>query len=257
MSWIPIMQTVLNNLYCGTIKILPKDVMLAKHRPIRLYKIYLPNFEPSLYRFEHLLSISEKERANRYHFEKDRNRFIICRVFLKNLLAEELGVDVLNIEIGYLPNKKPFLPSHPTLYFNLSHSNEMALVAISSRKVGVDLEKMENANNYFGIIPTIFSSNEIVLFNKSDDKNRKFFESWTRKEAIVKTIGSGITDDLKSIPVTDGCHNIKKDILGDIKNLVTLSFHIDNQYIGSLSYEGEYQNSFDRLSFTDLPILNF
>ncbi|UWX56077.1 hypothetical protein NYZ99_07150 [Maribacter litopenaei] len=100
----------------------------------------------------------ERLRAGRYHFDADRNRFIISRSFLKILLAKEIGLNATEVKIEKNSFDKPYLPSHPSLYFNISHSGDFILIIIGDKKVGIDIEKI-NHTRTFQIYSLLFSAN--------------------------------------------------------------------------------------------------
>lgn len=248
----------MNNLHCATIQI-PKtkaefqNLGNESNLGIKIFKIFIPDYVHCITSLIENLDNEERLRAGRYHFEADRNKFIISRSFLKILLAKEIGLIASEVQIVKDSFDKPYLPTHPNLYFNISHSGDFILIIIGDKKVGIDIEKINYTQDYSDIIPTIFNKYEIDELLVSANKTLTFFKFWTRKEAIVKAIGSGITNDLKSIPVTDGAHLVSYEILSPKSQFAILSFDVDENHVGALAFEGIYKNSVERLYFSQLP----
>lgn len=136
-----------------------------------------------------LLSPDERERAARFVFERDRRRYTAARGTLRRLLGAELGVDAAAIEFRYGPNGKPFIDE--PLHFNVSHSEEWALVALSTDGlVGCDVESVRPLPD---LVSRWFAPSECELILPSGDREALFFRYWTLKEAVLKGIGSGLT----------------------------------------------------------------
>lgn len=156
------------------------------------------------------LSVDEVERANRYHFEKDKNRFIAARGILRNILRNYVGMNADKIQFEYAPNGKPLLQNNPgsaTVSFNLSHSGAFALYAVTlHRRVGIDIEKIRQDVDVPEIARRFFSEAENSSLEQTP-KNRLhelFFQYWTRKEAFLKAIGAGISFPMEKVEVSAG-----------------------------------------------------
>jgi 4'-phosphopantetheinyl transferase len=153
-----------------------------------------------------LLSHDEQLRAKRFHFERDRGRFIVARGILRILLGSHLGITPAKVAFGYTKNGKPFVADHAgQIHFNISHSSERALYAISNRcALGVDIEHMNRDIDYANLAERFFSRREhaeLQLIPESDRK-RAFFACWTRKEAVIKATGEGLSLPLDQFEVT-------------------------------------------------------
>jgi 4'-phosphopantetheinyl transferase len=154
------------------------------------------------------LSADELERAHRFHFERDQNSFIAARGVLRTTLGVYLGVEAALVEFTYGPHGKPALAASSTdtdLTFNLSHSEDLALVALTrGRPIGVDIERMKPFAEVADVPPSIFSPRELTEFRtlSPDDQQASFFNAWTRKEAFVKATGSGFSMSVKEVEVT-------------------------------------------------------
>ena len=90
---------------------------------------------------------------------------------------------------------KPYLKDYPNLFFNLSHTDNLILIAIANSHVGVDVEKNERNADKEAIIKHFFSEKEQQSFFSQPDEQRQlgFVKGWTRKEAILKATGEGLS----------------------------------------------------------------
>jgi 4'-phosphopantetheinyl transferase len=158
--------------------------------------------------FSATLSPEEKERANKFKFEKHRNQFIAGRGALRAILGQYLSAGPAGLRFDYSTNGKPTLAKEfagTGIHFNLAHSEEMALVAITRLgAVGVDVEGVRPVKNVDELVARFFSPRENSLFQKmpDDEKPVAFFNLWTRKEAMLKATGEGITRSLSLVEVS-------------------------------------------------------
>lgn len=150
-----------------------------------------------------LLSPDELERADRFVFPKDRRKFTLARGALRRVLAARLGARPAELRFRYEEHGKPALLDHP-LVFNLSHSGERAVIAISSGpRVGVDVEAARADLDHAGVARYTYSPAEIEAYFAlpPDLRVRGFFRCWTSKEAFVKTLGLGFSFPLHDFDV--------------------------------------------------------
>jgi len=155
-----------------------------------------------------VLSPDELARARRFHFEEDRSRFSRCRSALRSLLAEYLSIPAAEVRFEYQPNGKPQLATvqnQRALEFNVSHSGNLALIAVSSeRRLGVDIEKIRADVDTVALAERFFSRRERAGLQALADHLRvpAFYACWTRKEAFLKATGSGLSFPLADFSVT-------------------------------------------------------
>lgn len=205
---------------------------------IVIYTIYLPNFMDMKSDLSQFLNSIELKRVKRYYKEIDKDRFIIYRSILKLILAAYTKLNIKNIYLDYDFNKKPYLASHPWLHFNISHSEDFATIAVSRKKVGLDIEYMSKDFNFTSMLPDVFSDNETKIIENANDKNNTFYTLWTRKEAFVKALGKGIDEDFKYIPCLDGEHNLDFSLIKNSQNWQVRSFDLEDDYLGAIAFEG-------------------
>mgnify|MGYP000051743839 CR=1 FL=1 len=89
-----------------------------------------------------ILTADEKATARRYRFAKDQQRYIAARGNLRQILGHYLNEPAATVAIDYTSFEKPFLAAHPELHFNVSHSHELGVIVLSTKPVGVDIERV-------------------------------------------------------------------------------------------------------------------
>ena len=145
------------------------------------------------------LSADERCRATRFALARDRQRYVTCRAGLRRLLAVRLDCDPRAIEFSYGEFGKPALASAASaLRFNVSHCGDIALFAFAQDfEVGVDLEALRTEEDADRIAREMFSPEEWLAYSEQvpRDRPRAFFDCWTRKEALAKALGSGLTSE--------------------------------------------------------------
>ena len=155
-----------------------------------------------------VLSPDEIARANRFHFEKDRRRFIRCRSALREILAAYIAIPAAEIRFEYLAAGKPQLAAEQNRYalqFNLSHSGSMALIAVGREQLlGVDIETIRRDVDTDALAERYFSTRERAALRALPDHLRlaAFYACWTRKEAFLKATGDGLSFPLADFSVT-------------------------------------------------------
>ncbi len=149
------------------------------------------------------LSDDEGARAGRFVFERDRNRFTVGRGRLREILGRELSRAPAALRFTYSENGKPALAGAGDVRFNLSHSEGVAALALARAfELGVDVEFVRPLKE--DVAERFFSRREIEQLAglAADDQLPGFYRCWTRKEAIVKAIGEGLSRPLDSFDVS-------------------------------------------------------
>ncbi|HQS50272.1 MAG TPA: 4'-phosphopantetheinyl transferase superfamily protein [Daejeonella sp.] len=189
---------------------------------------------------ENILSKDELLKAARFLHSKDRASFVSRRAALRILLSRYTDISPSRIEFIAGKNKKPELRSElNTIRFNVSHSSELILIAISDTEIGVDIERIEPSFNYSDILRHSFSEQEINHIKQAADSRDFFFRLWTRKEALAKASSKGLDDELRNIPCLDGWHNVNEELIRLSGSWQLQSFNIDHEYIASIACPAE------------------
>jgi len=157
-----------------------------------------------------LLAPDELTRAKRYHFNRHQRRFTIAHAMIRLILARYCSVPARKLVFDQNKHGKPLLVNAPELQFNLSHSGNMALLAVGSDyPLGVDLEFFA-ARPYEGIGSHMFSlaENQALKAVPTGLKPLAFFHMWAQKEALIKACGLGLSYptqqfDVPALPSTN------------------------------------------------------
>jgi len=152
-----------------------------------------------------LLSQDERDRADRFVFDRDRHAYMAARSALRTLLGQYLGCPPHQVAFAYGPHGKPFLSGQSRLRFNLSHSGSMALCAFTyEHEIGADIEYVDENVNDEAIAKRFFSRDEVaaLMSYEPDQRPNVFFSIWTRKEAFIKALGEGLTHPLDTFTVS-------------------------------------------------------
>ncbi len=175
---------------------------------VQLWRVDLEAIRSHESSWQELLSSDETNRAARFHFAADRQRFIASRAWLRTILAAFLVAEPSELNFSYSKNEKPFLGSahaESGITFNVSHSGGIALYAFARRRqIGVDVEQIRRDFDVESIAHRFFSASEQkqLAALPGSEKVDAFFRCWTRKEAYIKAIGEGLSLPLSQFDVS-------------------------------------------------------
>lgn len=164
-------------------------------------RILIPGKVEKLYE---CLPQERKVLVDRARNENVRRKRIYTGAFLQYVLADELGVSMYSLRYCYNQWGKPELEGHD-LFFNLSHSGEYVVLAISDSPVGIDVE--HKTKGYDVLAKRCFCPEEyedIMSAGKEEERQHCFLEYWTKKEAYIKCLGEGMRIPLNSFSVQEG-----------------------------------------------------
>lgn len=150
-----------------------------------------------------LLTREERARAERTREGWAREEFVVGRGCLRALLGAVLGRPGSEVAIGVGTHGKPWVEG---VSFNVAHSRGEVLIALSGEgAVGVDVEWLDPGIEAMEIAQGAFAPGEVAAIAAADDRVGAFYRCWTRKEAVVKAHGQGLTLDLKGFVIeTEG-----------------------------------------------------
>ena len=186
---------------------LPKAVELP-FGIVNIWFVEIDRFGSVVQPLSGIISSDERERAERFHFERDRKRFVAARVFLRRILGKSLGVEPHCVSFQYGPFGKPALGEEfkdSPVRFNVSHSHGCAIYAVTlGREVGVDLEYIRPLDDLSALADRNFSvdENNGLRSLPAQDRLDGFFDCWTRKEAFLKATGDGLSFPLDKFDVS-------------------------------------------------------
>lgn len=184
----------------------PKNLTLGNH-DVHVWRAALDVPTDYLQQMVKTLSADEQQRADRFYFDRDRQRFIIGRGLLRTILGRYLGIEPSRVQFCYEARGKPVLAdvdNKDRLRFNLSHSQGLALYAIAcDREIGIDIEQIRPFPNAEDIAKRFFSVRESTEISTlpPEQQQTAFFKTWTCKEAYLKATGDGLAGSLDQVEV--------------------------------------------------------
>lgn len=167
-----------------------------------LYCLILDNdlFDEKTANLIKYVSLNRQKKIMNYHFSVDRKLSLYAALLTRYSIANTYSIDFRSLRFNTTSTGKPFLESNPDLHFNFSHTRSAILCGVSSSgEVGVDIEKVMEPP--YEILSHSFHPAEIQMLSSLPDKEKAafFFTIWTQKEAILKSKGLGITQDLTAL----------------------------------------------------------
>lgn len=225
----------------------PKDPQLESDA-IHVWRASLDCESSVLHYLESLLAQDEQSRAARFIFQRDRNRFVAARGILRTILGAYIQRPAADLRFRYESEGKPALrliEGEPSIRFNLSHSQDLAVYAVSNqREVGIDVEAIRSNIAEDEIAGRVFSAPELAEFHSlpPELQNLGFFHCWTRKEAYIKARGSGMGIPLDSFEVslTPGQPEVLRSV--DSSRWSLRSLQPAPGYVGAVVGEGKEWN---------------
>ncbi|MGB0909642.1 MAG: 4'-phosphopantetheinyl transferase family protein [Nitrospirales bacterium] len=224
----------------------PQDITLPPDH-VHIWKANLSPPQPQLAHLQTILSADEQARAQRFRFSKHRKAFVTARGLLRLILSRYLNTSPRALSFAQEAHGKPYLlsPTTPPFSFNISHSNDMALFAVTLKNlVGIDIEYHRKKVNVPSLIQRICSTEEkeILMALSPTEQKRGFFACWTRKEAYVKATGKGITIPFTTITVSlppSPCVELRHIEDDEDISLWTLSdIQVSPRYTAALAIKG-------------------
>jgi 4'-phosphopantetheinyl transferase len=163
---------------------------------VHVWGFVLDTEDADLARATHLLSSDEQERANRLVHESHRRQFVVAHASLRVVLSRYCGKAPRELIIRKTESGKPFLPLHPSIRFNLTHSHGRGLIAIAKdREVGIDLEQIGRRVDVERLARRFLSREDQEFIERGEplQQDERFLRVWVAREALFKAEGTGIT----------------------------------------------------------------
>lgn len=181
------------------------------------------------------LSKEESLRSERIIKTSDRQKYIIRKAILREILSLYFTTDKQDISYDKNPFGKPYCIRPSICRFNLSHSKDVVTYIISDKyEVGIDIEYKGKERSFVEIAKTCFTKDESYQVEISENKSAVFYKIWTAKEAVLKADGIGLMGGIKSINVAD---IIKQ-------NETIVNFRKSIYLINNIDYTGKYTISY-------------
>lgn len=187
------------------------------------------------------LSADEHARASRFAFERDRQRYRAAHAQLRGLLGHATGSTPASLRFSESPHGKPRLEAEGAPAFNLSHSADVGAFALTaSGEIGVDIEVLHRVDDLEALSERCFTRAEQVELDRCGGdpgaRDLLFLQGWTRKEACLKAVGSGLALEPASFEagLAPSPREVRLAWDGDVFQLAVLSFrHVDT--IGAIA----------------------
>ncbi len=216
------------------------DSPVLRRGEIHLYRCRLSRVPAES--FVATLSAQEQERAERFQRDQLRHRFVASHVFLRHILAACTGTAPERLQFSHNDYGKPYLSGETSLWFNLAHSADIALVAVTrTGEIGVDVEHLREVPRAADIADRYFHTAEKALLQTTDpDLPIPFLSIWTRKEACIKAVGRGLAQSLATFDVS-GENPImlpERNSHSGRKKLMLTDLHPARGYVGAVAVAG-------------------
>jgi len=157
------------------------------------------------------LSAYRRAKIDRYRFIKDK-RLSLGAGMLMDRGLREYGLKEADVTIGQQKNGKPYLPEHPHIHFNLSHSENMVLAVFAGAEVGCDIEYTKEADLKLAKRFFCPEEYEFLASLEGEERNSAFYRLWTLKESFLKATGMGMELPLNSFGfyLSDGIIKVRQ-----------------------------------------------
>lgn len=174
--------------------------LIADSRGIDIWCTYISDIgDPTLWpRYDELLSPGERAKQARFHFARDRRRYLVTRVLVRTVLSRYAQVQAQEWVFAATPRGRPEISSprtSPPLEFNIAHSADLIMLAVTSgRTIGIDAESIAARDVDIEGLDRYFAPEEsaALLSLPPEGRRHRFFELWTLKESYLKATGMGL-----------------------------------------------------------------
>ena len=211
-------------------------------RDVHIWNIYLNLDLDRIHHFSQFLTAQERQRAAKFINPLHGNRWTVARGYLRQILSQYIDLTPAEIVFSYGQQGKPAVENHD-LQFNLSHSGDRAVYAISAKyPVGIDLEYIHSLPAT-DLVDRFFSATEQGIFHRLPVSLQQaaFFHAWTQKEAYLKACGTGLSTPLDQIEVSIDPRTPAAIISAPIDGIWQIQqLEISTEYAGAIVIGGDY-----------------
>lgn len=166
-----------------------------------VYIVDMDRFTSNSSFFCKYLSDSELKQANKYYNKILRERYIVSHTLLRYILSDYIKQSPEKIQFSTNEYGKPFLEGS-SIRFNMSHSHNMVAYIITfNNNIGIDIEFNDNKLDIKKLFDLVLTPRERIIFDllKPEQQASTFYNLWTKKEALTKAIGIGLSYPLSNI----------------------------------------------------------
>jgi 4'-phosphopantetheinyl transferase len=219
----------------------PKSFPTLSPGEIHVWQVLIDCTAANFVSFKNTLPATEVEKIQCFKSKQAKDTSLVSQGALRILLSAYLDIAPQAIKLGRKKKGKPFSIDDTGLYFNLSNSGNVVVIAISrDSEIGIDIEKIRPLQDLEEMINHNFTKNEIKFINsKAEEKQNRFFRFWTIKESYLKAIGEGMRLPPENLEFTIDNHQIK---LLSVKGISEpedwnfKEFKPTNNYVGTITY---------------------
>jgi 4'-phosphopantetheinyl transferase len=247
---------LINDVHCLHYRFSREAIQAIKIMNLDTVHLWVISLDAPIYSMEectHLLSIEEKKQVERFRFQEQKRRYTLAHASLRKILSKYMPGKPETIHYEINAFGKPTLGNQHAfrnIQFNLSHSGELALIAIcQGRQIGVDIEMIRPLHDYMKVAKRYFAPDEVSILQKMDPlhSRRAFIQLWAGKEALIKAQGSGMSIPLNRFSLVEliessavrGC---KLDMPGGSSSWFVQRVKLVRGYLGALAVEGEIKD---------------
>lgn len=185
------------------------------------------------------VSDMRKNKAMSYRFMKDRCLSLGAELLLRDALCD-FGIDRTEpLEFEYRKNGKPYLSGYDNIFFNLSHSGDYVMCAVSGSEVGCDIQKIDKAD--MKLAERFFTEREyhvIAELPTEEERTDMFYRYWTLKESFMKVTGLGMQLALDSFEILIGNPDSTVKPAADTSDAgIMLTQHVDDRTYSFTEYD--------------------
>jgi 4'-phosphopantetheinyl transferase len=188
--------------------------------------------------FHEVLSPDERQRAAAFRFDRHRAAYVVAHGVMREVLSRYLGRDAGSIVFDVGDAGRPHLSgeTETDLDFNLSHAGDAIVMAVANQRIGVDVEEVKADIPYTKLARRFFAETEIEAVEAAGRETAPavFFECWTRKEAIVKAVGRGLSMGLDSFGVSPSATHQRISV-GDDGMWTVVGIGLAPGYVGAVA----------------------
>ncbi|HSE91114.1 MAG TPA: 4'-phosphopantetheinyl transferase superfamily protein [Candidatus Binatia bacterium] len=215
---------------------------VLRENEVHIWLVQTNDESISLRDSEDLLSSVEQDQASKFKFEVDRRRYVAAHAALRSIVSIYVNSPARELQFASGPYGKPKLaPIHikKKFEFNLSHSHELALIAVTrGREIGVDVEWIKKDFAFDEVAQRFFTTREVAALHALPLRLQReaFYKCWTSKEAFLKAKGTGLSGQLDEVEIVfiDDVVRVK----GTIPNFSLIEITIDGGYTAALVVGG-------------------
>jgi 4'-phosphopantetheinyl transferase len=221
----------------------PSSSFLLRENEVHIWSVQINGESISQQGCEDLLSSLEQDRASKFKFETDRRRYVITHAALRTILSVYVNSPARELQFASGPYGKPKLaPIHgkKKFEFNLSHSHEMALVAVTrGREIGVDVEWVRENFAFDEVAQRFFTTREVAALHALPLhlQREAFYKCWTSKEAFLKAKGTGLSGKLEEVEIILTAEEGVR-VNGTVPNRSLIELIVEGGYVAALVVDG-------------------